>query len=384
MTGSAARCSLSIILSLSVPFLGCGQKTSAKLPPAVRVITLGKSEVTRQSRYSANILPATRVDLAFKIGGYVEFIAEVKTPDGKTRLLEEGDPVTQGMVLVRVRAGEVTEKLGEARAAGSGAAAQADIARQEFERARSLFEKGAISKSQFDGARAQYRASQANVEAAAAGAKQVRSAVSDTTLKSPIDGVVLKRMIEVGSLVGPGVPGFIVADTSSVRASFGLPDTLLGTLQLGSPIQVSVEALPGVTFSGVVSRVAPAADMATRVFEVETSIPNPRGVLKTGMVASVRLGDGGSKSELLVPLSALVRSTNKPEGFAVFLAGERSGKQYVTLTDVELGEIHGNAVPAISGLKPDDTVVVMGAGLLSDGEEVRIIPGEGELHAAQN
>jgi RND family efflux transporter MFP subunit len=385
MRGYAALSSRSICASLAfLSLLGCGKAEILEKPPAVRTIVLGKSAVTRQSRYSANILPAVRVDLAFKLGGYVDWIAEVRTPDGKTRLLEEGDQVTQGQVLVRVRAGEVTEKLGEVQAAGSGAAAQADISRQEFERARGLFEKGAISKSQFDAARAGYQASQAQVAAASAGSKQVRSAIADTSLRSPINGVVLKRLVEVGSLVGPGVPGFIVADISTVRASFGLPDTLVSTLKLGSPISVSVEAMPGVTFPGVVHRVGAAADLATRVFEVETRIPNASGVLRTGMVATVRLGDeAGSRSELLVPLSAIVRSVTKPGGFAVFLVKDDGGTSRVALTPVELGEIHGNVVPAVSGVNVGDKLVVMGAGLLSDGEEVRVIPGEGN-HAAQN
>ena len=101
------------------------------------------------------------------------------------------------------------------------------------------------------------------------------------------------------------------------------------------------------------------------------------------MVATVRLGDdGGTKSEVLVPLSAIVRSVTQPGGFAVFLVKEDSGTPRVALTTVELGEIHGNVVPAVSGLNVGDTLVVMGAGLLSDGEVVRVIPGEGS-NAAQ-
>jgi membrane fusion protein, multidrug efflux system len=140
-----------------------------------------------------------------------------------------------------------------------------------------------------------------------------------------------------------------------------------------------------VTFPGVVNRVGTAADIATRVFEVETSIPNPNGVLRTGMVASVRVGDEVTGStELLVPLSAIVRSATKQGGFAVFLVQDAGGLPKVVLTDIELGDIHGNAVPALSGMKEGDVVVVMGAGLLSDGEAVRIIPSEGAVHAAKD
>lgn len=385
---ACAGCSMSspshkLVLIAFALAQACGDgAVAARKPTAVRTMTIAETELARQSRYTANILPVVRVDMAFKIGGYIEWIEQVKGSDGKLRSIGEGDLVEKGQLLARVRAGEVTEKLGEVQAMGSGAAAQAEAANEQFERARTLFEKGSIPKSQFDAARAAYKATRAQVAAANAGAKQVRSVVSETTLRSPINGIILKRTIEVGSLVGPGVPGFIVADVSIVKASFGVPDTLLGSLKLGSPISVSAEALPGETFSGVVSRIAPAADLATRVFEVETTIPNTEGSLKTGMVATVHLGEEGeAKKELLVPLSAIVRSPGKKAGFAIFIVNQQDGKHYAFLREVVLGEINSNYVPAISGLHSGESVVVMGAGLLSDGEEVRIIPSESAGYA---
>jgi membrane fusion protein, multidrug efflux system len=365
--------------------IGCAKEVGERKATAVRVMEVVETTVQRQARYSANILPETRVDMMFKIGGYVEWLAETKGADGKMRLLTEGDRVEKGQILARVKAGEVTEKLGEVRAMGAGAVAQREAAKQEFERARTLFERGAISKSQFDMARAGYRAASAQADAAGAGAKQVRSAIADMTLRSPIDGIVLKRIVEVGTLVGPGVPGFILADVSSVKASFGLPDTQLGALKLGSPISVTIEALPGQVFSGAVSRVAPSADIATRVFEVETTIANPQAILKTGMVATVRIGDADeAKPEVLLPLSAIVRSPRDPNGFAVFLIQADGNRDKVVLKDVQLGEIYANYVPATQGVVAKDKVVVMGTGLLSDGQEVRIIPEESVARAAAN
>lgn len=392
MTGSSASrrssqsdrrltAALAAIALLLAP--ACSRPLPQRKATAVRVMEAVETTVQRQARYSANILPATRVDLMFKIGGYVESLAETRGADGKMRLVTEGDRVEKGQVLARVKAGEVTEKLGEVRAMGSGAAAQQEMAKQEFERARTLFERGAISKSQFDAARAGYRAATAQAAAASAGAAQVRSAIADMTLRSAIDGVVLKRLVEVGTLVGPGVPGFIVADTSSVKASFGVPDTQLGALKLGSPISVTIEALPGQQFSGSVSRVAPSADLATRVFEVETTIPNPSGVLKTGMVATVRLGESDQmKPEVLLPLSAIVRSPRDPNGFAVFVVKSEGPVERVSLRDVQLGEIYANFVPATQGIAPKERVVIMGTGLLSDGQEVRIIPEEDGARAS--
>lgn len=372
----AERWSLAVVALALLP-TGCGDQKGKSAPTAVRVMEVRASKVARQARYSANILPATRVDLLFKVGGYVEFIM---TKEG--RLLSEGDRVEKGDLLARVKAGEVTEKLGEVRALASGAAAQADAAKQEFERARTLFERGVISKSQFDGARMQYRAATAQVEAASAGGKQVRSVIGDTTLRAPISGVVLKRLIEVGSLVGPGVPGFVIADTTQVKASFGVPDTMLEALKLGSPISVTIEALPGRALSGAISRIAPSADPTTRVFEIETTIPNPDDTLKTGMVASVSLGEDDAPSEeVLLPLQAVVRSPVRADGFATYVVDKEGPEPTAALREVELGEIYQNYVPARAGLKPGELVVVMGAGLLSPGDRVAIIPDESGTHA---
>jgi multidrug efflux system membrane fusion protein len=341
------------------------------------VKTLELTTANEGARYAANILPAVRVDLAFKVGGYIQEIAEVEGRDkkGGKRAIQEGDPVKEGQVLARVKATDYVQKRQEVRAMLSEAQAALDATKSEWERARSLFEKQTISKSQFDQARAAFTAAQARVAQAQAGVGQTSSIVADTSMKSPINGTVLKRLIEKGSLVGPGSPGFVVADTRSVKAIFGVPDSLLGTLKIGDPLSVTVEAIEGQTFQGKVSRVAPAADISTRVFEAEVLIPNKDGQLKVGMVASLALSkEKKPVPHVLLPLSAIIRSPTTKDGFAVYVVEEEGEVAVAKLREVTLGEFLGNTIPALKGVAPLENVVVLGAHHVRDGERVTIIP----------
>src|SRR5262249_23459300 len=188
----------------------------------------------------------------------------------------------------------------------------------------------------------------------------------------PMDGVVLARFIEVGALAAPGTPAFSVADTSTVKVVFGVPDTVLESLQLGATQAVTAEALHGAELVGRITRIAPVADPKSRVFEVEVTLDNPNDELKAGMVASLKLGDASAAAApvAVLPLTAIVRSPAHSGQFAVYVVD----KSVAHLREVDLGEFLGNQIPIRSGLADGEQVVVMGASLLSDGEAVQVIP----------
>src|SRR5262249_54779214 len=217
--------------------------------------------------------------------------------------------------------------LQAARAQQAEAQASLDQARLEFERAKNLFASQSLTKSDYDAAKARFdgttarvaasrgqvSAIEAQITAAQEALKEAEIALQDSTLKAPMNAVLLKRFVEVGSLVGPGTPAFALADTSSVKAVFGIPDTAMRSVRLGALLNVQTEALPGVFFRGRVTSISPAADLKSRVFDVEVTIPNPKGEWKTGMIASVAVAAGPAKQAIVLPLTALVRSHKRPE-----------------------------------------------------------------------
>ena len=329
------------------------------------------------TRYSAQIQPFTRVDLAFKVAGYVERIAKATGADGKPRLVQEGDRVQNGMELAALRPSEYTQKLAEARGALGQAKAALEQTELDYARNEKLVSQGSLATAELDVIRIRRDSARAALQSAEARVEQAQTALGDTSLRSPLDGVLLSRSVEPGTLAAPGAVAFAVAELSRVKVVFGVPDTMLARVHLGAPQLVTSAAFQGVTFQGTITRIAPSADAKNRVFEIEVTIPNQDERLKAGMIAALALADGDAaskKPEPLVPLAAIVRSPRSARGFSVFVVSEGDGRAVAHLRDIELGEYLGQVIPALSGLNGGERVVVQGAGLLSDGEAVQVIP----------
>jgi multidrug efflux system membrane fusion protein len=343
---------------------------------AVKVHAVERASAATSARYSANIEPSTRVDLAFKVSGYIEAITRTRGADGASRPLQEGDKVAAGALLASVRKADYAQRLGEAKAALAEAVAAKEQAVLDYGRAKTLSEAGSLPAQQLDAARVRVDSAGAREDGSRSRLEEAQTALADTELRSPLDGVLTKRFIEVGALAAPGTVAFSVADTRSMKVVFGVPDTVLESLHLGATQTVTTEAFRGREFSGRISRISPVADPKSRVFEVEVSIPNPKGELRAGMVASLKLDSAAAQglAVAVLPLSAVVRAPGKPGRFAVAVLDEKATPPVVHLREVELGEFLGNKIPIKSGLSEGEKVVVLGAPLLADAEAVQVIP----------
>ena len=342
---------------------------------AVKVAPIKRTSDVAGTRYSAQIVPNSRVDLAFKVGGYVDEIAQVKGVDEKSRNLQEGDRVTEGQELASLRKTDYSHKIAEAKAALAQASAIYREAKKDAERDAKLAAGGSLPGAAADASGGRRDSAAAAVEGARVRLQQAQAAYADTTLRSPMAGVIVKRAIEVGALAAPGTFAFSIADVDNVKAMFGVPDVFLAQIELGATHKVTTDAFPGIEFEGKVSRVAPGADARSRVFEVDITIPNTDGKLKPGMVASLKIKQAPSaETDMpLVPLNAIVRPPSG-KGYAVFVVETAGGISRVRTREIELGEYLGRVVPVKKGLAVDENVVVQGAGLLSDGDRVEVIP----------
>jgi multidrug efflux system membrane fusion protein len=194
-----------------------------------------------------------------------------------------------------------------------------------------------------------------------------------------MDGVVLSRRIEVGSLVGPGQVAISVADTRAMKAVFGAPQVLVERLQVGTPVSVFVGAesesrAPEKLLDARVTRIAPSADTNGRVFSIEAALPNPGGELRAGAVVSVRVqGQRLGEDDVVVPLRSVIRSPRDPRGYAVFVFDGSGDRARVRLSDVRLGEVIGNGVTVSHGLERSERVVTIGSTLLRDGDDAVVI-----------
>jgi RND family efflux transporter MFP subunit len=370
-------------VALSVLLISACREADPSARPSrtvVRVVLPGSTEGTYGARYSARIEPMTRVDLAFKVGGYVREIAKVPANGGGARILQEGDPVTKFMRLAALQSTDYEQKLAQAKAVLASASAAREQGNLDFGRASKLYASDSISQAASDTARIRRDAANAEREAAEARASEAWTALGDTVLRSPIDGVVLKRTIEIGNLVSPGVLGFTVADVKKVKAVFGIPDTKLDYAWVGKPQRLTTEAYGTTEFQGSITRVSPAADARSRLFDVEITILNRDNRLKPGMTAALVLtGESrGESSEAhpvrpTLPVAAVVRGA-KPGSFAVFALEQQGGTTVARLKQVELGEYFGRTVALNRGVALGEQIVADGASFLADGEVVQVIP----------
>jgi RND family efflux transporter MFP subunit len=417
---------------LSITLLGaCKSKQTQKPPVPVKVAAVELNTASSEARYSATIIPRTEVELAFKVGGYVDAIKQVGGVDRKLRDLQEGDRITAGAVLAQVRQIDYQVKLTQAQfqahETSSGidtakadyqqalsdiekskaqlveAEAAHEKAKLDFERAQNLFASKSMTKADYDAAKEQFDVTAAKMAAArsqirvlqaqadskksqievtkakSSGAqaivRETRIPLQDTSLKSPLTGVVLKKSIEKGTLVSAGTTGFVVADTSSVKVVFGVADMALPEMQLGRTLNVESETMPGREFRGQITSVFPAADPKSRVFNVEVTIANPDYLLRPNMIVSLRVGTRhATTAQPVVPLNAVIKSRSKANGYAVMVVTEEGGHQLARLREVKLGESFGNAVAVTEGLKPGDRVITTGGTMVNDGDQVKVIP----------
>jgi multidrug efflux system membrane fusion protein len=159
-----------------------------------------------------------------------------------------------------------------------------------------------------------------------------------------------------------------------VKGTFGVPDSTLSSIHIGQRISVAVEALGG-SVTGAVNTISPQGDPKTHLFMIEVYVPNANEKIRPGMLGSVSLTSArGPANHTVAPLSAVVRDPRNSNGFALYRLEDRGGKTYANSRTVTLGDTLGNSIEITSGAAPGERIVVLGAELLKDGQEVRPLP----------
>lgn len=350
------------------------QESPTAVPVPVNTAVVQTISTESGTRYSANIAPYAQVDLAFQSNGYIDSIYQVANPSGGKRNVDQGDWIPKGTVLAVVKQQDYLDRLQQAKAQLARAQAEELKAKLSFERVSALYATQSATAPDYDSAKAQLDSTTASVSAGEAQVSEANVALDNCSLKAPFSGWLVARNVDLGSLVGPATKGFTLADTSSVKAVFGVPDTYMSRVRLGQHFVVSTDALPQ-PFDGRVSAISPAADAKSRVFSVEVTIRNPRNELKSGMIASLALGGQRlPQSTVVVPLAAVIRNPGRADSFAVMIAEGDDDLKSARLRPIELGDTYGNMIVAKSGVNRGERVITTGVTLVKDGDKVRVAP----------
>lgn len=369
--------------------LSLAPKPSEAPPLTVRVQPLSSETVSSALTYSGAVKELEKAEISFRVGGSITGLHRVTGPDGKEHAIHEGDLVSPETILARLDTADferdravAAEKLATAEAYLAQQESEASLALLEFRRVEQLWKSNATSISSLDTAKTK----QVSTALAASGAKRDRESarialsqaeanISYCTLKSPFrQGTVAARFVDVGQRVTANQKSFLILDLSSVVIGFGVPDTLVGALNLGQTVDVFCDALPGRRFQAVVHKIASAADQQTRTYPIEVRVDNQPG-LKPGMIATVEFRK--EVRAYLLPLTAVVPASREA-AYRVFRVVERDGRSIAESVPVRFDDVLDNRVAlrldATAALKPGDRVVTTGTHRLHDGQPVQVEP----------
>ena len=360
------------VLTAAVIFLGgCGKKEGAAPAAEVVPVSLAEAKMGRLSRgdvLAGKVAPAAEVNLVPKMAGKVAAV-----------LVDVGDRVRAGQVVLRLDAAELEAAVRQAEAALALAEsnlrqAQMDyeVAAANWERAKVLLEHEALSEAEFQAKyELPYKAAKerteklapAQVRQAEAALALAKANLANSVLTSPIDGFVTARNVDPGELASPSMPVLTVADIDRVVVEAGASEQQVNRLEKGRKVKVYISAVRAEPFEGVIASISPAADPRTNMYNLKVEIPNPQHAIKPGMFAEIDLGVAGEA--VLVPRDAVV---TRDDVTAVFVVVQDKA----VLRKVETGLSDGRNIAVQKGLAPGEKVVVAGQERLEDGTKVKV------------
>ncbi len=372
---------LALILVAVAGFLACGSSEKAKESRAtpisgVQVETVRLQAVPELYEATGTVRSATSSVISAQMGGTV-LEMRVKPGDRVKRgqVLALLDDRTPRATLAGAEAGvvEASQGLAEVDQALQAAAADRQFAEVTYKRYQGLLEKNSLSRQEFEGAEAHYKAAAANERALQAKKKQVeargqqassqkesaQAVFSYSRVTSPIDGVVAMKAVDPGTVVMSGTPLLTVEDTAHYRLEASLPEQYLGRLTLGMNVNVEVGSAK---FQGRVAEIVPAADTASRTFLVKVDLPRECDC-RSGQYGTVAFPMGEEK-RLTVPRQAIIEHGGLEGVYVV----NKEGKSEYRL--VKSGKSVGERIEILAGLADGDRVATSQIERLQDGARV--------------
>ena len=336
-----------IIAFAALVLAGCAQKKNSQeqaaasamaaqpQAQAVKVMAAAKQDVRQDGVYSATVQAFAVNNIAPQSGGRIQ-----------KNNVEVGDFVGKGQVLAemdRVQLDQAKLRLSNAET--------------ELGRLKQLYEQGGLAQSDYEAAELNFQVSKSTYD----------NLLENTILRSPISGVVSARNYDRGDMFGMAAPIFTVQQITPVKILVGISEGDYTKVKKGDNVTLTVDALPGKTFSGSIKRIYPTIDPMTHTVNIEVNVPNQNRELRPGMYAKVNVTFGHSSS-IVVPDAAVVRLQGSGQR-NVFVVENGVAVQ----REVTLGRHFDSQYEILSGLEVGEQVVVKGGSALRNGAAVEVI-----------
>src|SRR3989442_459143 len=321
---------------------------SSSAPANVQVVRPHIGEITRSITLPAEIKAYQQATLYAKVAGYL-----------KTIPVDKGDEVKAGALLAEIEVPELLADLSKYKA-------EVEVAEIDYERVSEAQKKASdlVVPQTVDNAKGKLDVAKANLE-------RNETLLGFTKITAPFSGTVVRRMVDPGAFIPSATSGsaaqnaaiVTVMDFSKVRVQVAVPEPEVPFVAKDSPVKVTVDELPGRAFEGRVTRYAYALDDATKTMLTEIELANPKGELRPGMFATVKLVVERKSDALLVPLDALVVEKTKN---SVFTVGDGKAKK----VSVKVGFNDGVSAEIVEGINPGEPVILVGKQTLIEGQAV--------------
>ena len=317
-----------------------GNNTAAQAPeeviPNVEVAIAQAREVPQENTYAATVQAWAVNNIMPQSGGRIRKVN-----------VEVGDYVVKGQVLAEMDRLQLEQME-----------LQVQNDEIEYERLKGLYEEGGVSKSDFETAELGYKVRRTNLN----------NLRENTILRSPINGYVTARNFDAGDMFSLSAPLFVVQQVTPVKLLVGISESEYTKVAKGDEVSLTVDALPGRTFTGKVERLHPTMDAGTHTFKAEVRVPNTDRVLRPGMYARVTVNFGTRRS-VVVPDQALVKQEGTGTRF-IYVLQEDGTVRYLP---VKTGRHIGTEYEITEGLQDGQIIVVKGHAALRDGVKVNVL-----------
>jgi len=315
-----------------------------------------------------------------------QLLIEIDDRDSRSQLQK----AEAGLREVREGLEEIEQNIRASEAAKGGAEAGRSLALATFNRYKALLEQKSASQQEFDEVQAKMKIAEAEADRAGrmlqaliakksqvlARMEQARADVTSAgiyvgyaRITSPINGVVVSKQAEIGLLAAPGVPLMTIEDNSRYRLEVSVEDSMLRQIRLGTPSQVSIDAVGTEEFPRRVTEIVPASDPGSRSSTVKIDLLDVKGssgsqaVLRSGLYGRARFSIG-QKQILKVPLKAILQRGQLVSVFVV------DPSQILHLRLIKTGKQYGDQLEVLSGLNDGDRIVVEGIERVREGDRV--------------
>ena len=373
-----------VLITTGMLAAGCGgtienRPENAEVARGLHVQKMQKQNVADELEAPGSVIAQSTAQVAARAMGTVLRVA-----------VREGDNVKRGQLLAELDERELSARRDSAQAASRAASAgvlqatkavaaaqaQADVMKKTYERYAYLKEQKSVSPQEFDEVAAKQEAAQANLEQAKAALSQseagvmqaeseahaAESVASYARISAPFDGRVVRRSVEPGSLVSPGMPLFVVEDTSRYQLEAMLPAEALVGVKRNTLARVQLDALPAQSLAGKVSEIEAGADPTSHTFKARVDLPKEAGI-QSGMFGRAYFAQG-EKQAIVLPAEAVV-SRGQLRGIYVV-----DGTGLILWRVVTLGKNAGNHVEVLSGLNEGEVVVLNPGSQELDGKKI--------------